>query len=181
MAYVSKNGIADRSLRHIAAEIGTSHRMLVYHFGSKDGLLLEVVRTVEEQQRQAMNELSTDDSLEPAEQLRRMAKRLTDPKLRGNERLFFELYAQALHEGTPASTLLPEVIRVWLKPLTELSIRHGVPPERAADHARLLLAVARGLLLDLVATGERRAVDRAFEHFIQLCDSSALIQVVDAA
>ena len=38
------DGLGDLSLRKIAGAIGTSHRMLLYHFGSKNGLLLEVVR-----------------------------------------------------------------------------------------------------------------------------------------
>ena len=37
------DGLGDLSLRKIAAAVGTSHRMLLYHFGSKNGLLLEVV------------------------------------------------------------------------------------------------------------------------------------------
>jgi AcrR family transcriptional regulator len=35
-------GIADLSLRQTAAAIGTSHRMLIYHFGSREGLLAAV-------------------------------------------------------------------------------------------------------------------------------------------
>ncbi len=45
--HFAADGLADQSLRRIAEAIGTSHRMLLYHFGSKDGLLLEVVRAVE--------------------------------------------------------------------------------------------------------------------------------------
>jgi len=41
------DGLGDMSLRKIAAAIGTSHRMLLYHFGSKSGLLVEVMRAVE--------------------------------------------------------------------------------------------------------------------------------------
>ena len=40
-------GIVDLSLREIASAIGTSHRMLIYHFGSCEGLLVAVVREVE--------------------------------------------------------------------------------------------------------------------------------------
>ena len=40
-------GLADQSLRRIAEAVGSSHRMLLYHFGSKDGLLLVVGREVE--------------------------------------------------------------------------------------------------------------------------------------
>ena len=166
--HVSAHGILDRSLRQLAAEIGTSHRMLVYHFGSKEGLLVEVVRAVEAEQRSLMAELAADDTLEAGEQVRRMNRRLTDPRLRGNERLFFELYVQALRGGGPAAELLPEVVHAWLAPLRELAVRYGVPSDRAATHARLMLAVARGLLLDLVATNERKAVDRAFDHFVEL-------------
>jgi AcrR family transcriptional regulator len=46
-------GIADLSLRQLAAAIGTSHRMLLYHFGSREGLLAAVTRAVEEQQQPA--------------------------------------------------------------------------------------------------------------------------------
>ena len=46
-------GIADLSLRQLAAAIGTSHRMLIYHFGSKAGLIVAVIQTVEDAQRAA--------------------------------------------------------------------------------------------------------------------------------
>ena len=36
-------GIGDRSLRDVAAAVGTSHRMLLHHFGSREGLLLAIV------------------------------------------------------------------------------------------------------------------------------------------
>ena len=47
-------GIVDLSLREIAVGIGTSHRMLIYHFGSREGLLVAVVREVERRERQAL-------------------------------------------------------------------------------------------------------------------------------
>jgi AcrR family transcriptional regulator len=47
-------GIADLSLRELAAAIGTSHRMLIYHFGSREGLLAAVTTAVEDQQRAAL-------------------------------------------------------------------------------------------------------------------------------
>jgi AcrR family transcriptional regulator len=44
-------GIADLSLRELAAAIGTSHRRLLYHFGSREGLLVAIARAVEEAER----------------------------------------------------------------------------------------------------------------------------------
>ena len=54
MDYVRKNGVGDLTLRQLAAAVGTSHRMLVYHFGSKEGLFVEVIRSVEAEQVQAL-------------------------------------------------------------------------------------------------------------------------------
>ena len=44
--HVAEHGVGNLSLRGLAAALGTSHRMLIYHFGSRDGLLIEVIRAV---------------------------------------------------------------------------------------------------------------------------------------
>jgi AcrR family transcriptional regulator len=166
---LASNGIGEVSLRGLAAAVGTSHRMLIYHFGSKEGLLVEVVRTVEERQRAALADLADldgDPRLSPADGFRRFWRRLTDPALWPAERLFFELYGQAL-QGRPGTTpFLDGIVDNWLDPLTSLAVRYGVPPDQARTHARLGLAVARGLLLDLLATGNRAEVDAAMERFL---------------
>ncbi|HTA04061.1 MAG TPA: helix-turn-helix domain-containing protein, partial [Streptosporangiaceae bacterium] len=51
VAIATQGGIADLSLRELAAAIGTSHRMLLYHFGSREGLLAAVTLAVEEAER----------------------------------------------------------------------------------------------------------------------------------
>jgi AcrR family transcriptional regulator len=167
--HVAAHGIGDLSLRQLAAAIGTSHRMLVYHFGSKEGLLVEVVRAVEARQRQALADL--DDGSPPAEQARRMWRRLADPAMWPLERLFFELYGQALQGRTHTAELLDGIVDDMARPLAEILIRQGHPPETAAARARLGIAVVRGLLLDLLATGDRAAVDEAMELFISWCEA----------
>src|SRR6476661_4824305 len=94
--HVSQHGVGEISLRQLAAALGTSHRMLLYHFGSREALLIEVIRTVEEQQRMALATILEDADMPPAEIMRRMWARVADPALWPNERLFFEVYAQAL-------------------------------------------------------------------------------------
>lgn len=42
-SHVLENGLNDASLRPMAAAAGTSDRMLIYHFGSKDGLIGELL------------------------------------------------------------------------------------------------------------------------------------------
>jgi AcrR family transcriptional regulator len=166
--HVAAHGIGDLSLRQLAAALGTSHRMLVYHFGSKEGLLVEVIRTVEARQRQALAELAGDAHLPGPEQARRMWQRLADPALWPHERLFFEIYGQAL-QGRPHTTaLLSGIVDTWLEPLTELNLARGMPPQQARASARLGIAVTRGLLLDLLATGDRAGADEAMELFITM-------------
>ena len=166
MAHVTKHGVGELTLRQLAAAIGTSHRMLVYHFGSKEGLLVEVVRRFEDQQRRNLAALAGDQSRPPIEQMRRMWRRLTSPRMWPRERLFFELYGQALQGRTHTASLLPEIVESWIGPLTQWCEQSGVPGEEALRAAHLALAVGRGLLLDLLTTGDRKAVDATMEYFL---------------
>ena len=171
--YVAEHGVADLRLRRLAAALGTSHRMLIHHFGSKEGLLVEVVRVVEQRQRAALAELRTDPGLSVDEIGRRFWQRLTDPDLNRNERLFFEVYSQALQGRPWALPLLDGVVDDWLEPLGELVATPGTPRATARADARLALAVARGLLLDLLATGDREATDAAMDRYQVLRGSRA--------
>jgi AcrR family transcriptional regulator len=155
--HFAKNGIGDASLRSIATSIGTSHRMLIYHFGSREGLLAEVVRTVEQQQRDLLATLS---DLPIAEQAEEFWRRVTEAALVYGP-LFFELSAHAMQDLPHTEPLKADLINVWLPPLIELCVRAGIPPDQAPAYARLGLAASRGLLFDLLLTGDRAGVDEA--------------------
>lgn len=158
-------GIVDLSLREIAAAIGTSHRMLIYHFGSREGLLVAVVREVERRERERLG----DASLSVAD-ARRQWDHLADPSLRAQERLFFEIYAHALLGRPGTEGFLDEAVEGWISPVTALLIDAGIDEDDAEGLARLGLAVTRGLLLDLLATGDTAGTTRAFDLFTQLLD-----------
>src|SRR3954452_16296043 len=152
MAHVAAHGVGDLSLRGLAAALGTSHRMLIYHFGSREGLLIEVIRAVEAQQRAALADLLAQPDADPAEVMRGLWHRLADPALWPNERLFFEVYAQALQGSPHALPLLDGIVDGWGEPLTRIGVASGLPEAQARAQARLGVAVTRGLLLDLLAT-----------------------------
>ena len=166
--YVAGHGLTDLSLRGLAAELGTSHRMLSHHFGSKDGLWVAIVQEVERRQRDAVRELVPDPSTPFADAMRTWWRHISDPSLWPNERLFFEVYGQALHGRAPAKDLLDGVVDSWVEPIAEVIVAMGVAPADARALARLGVAVTRGLLLDLLATGDRPAVDAAMEQWIAL-------------
>ena len=166
MEYVAEHGVGDLSLRGLAAALGTSHRMLSYHFGSREGLLIEVIRTVEAQQRAGLATLLLDEDASPAEVMRRAWQGVADPALWPNERLFFEIYTQALQGHPHAQPLLDGIVDLWVEPLARILVAEGRTEAEARAEARLGVAVTRGLLLDLLATGDREAVDAAMERYI---------------
>jgi AcrR family transcriptional regulator len=165
--YVANHGIGDLTLRQLAAELGTSHRMLIHHFGSKDGLWVEIVRTVEQRQLELLPQILPDPAQPLPDQLRAWWKHISDPALWPNERLFFELYGQALQGRAHTTEMLDGIVDSWLDPIAELSVARGVPRATARAQARLGIAVTRGLLLDLLATGDVAEVDAAMEAFIE--------------
>ncbi|MEY2421029.1 MAG: hypothetical protein QOI95_1096 [Acidimicrobiaceae bacterium] len=166
VAFVAVHGLGDVSLRQMANALGTSHRMLSYHFGSKEGVFVAVVNEMERRQLEQMAALDADDATTPDELLRRMWRRLSDPKLWPHERLFFEVYGQALQGRAHTKQFLDDIVDSWLVPATEIAQRQGLPKREARARARLGLAVVRGLLLDLLATGDRKGCNDAMEAFI---------------
>jgi AcrR family transcriptional regulator len=170
--HVAGHGIGDLTLRGLASAIGTSHRMLIHHFGSKEGLWVAIVQEVERRQREVLAEVLPDPGQPPGKAMWSWWKHISDPSLWPHERLFFEVYAQALQGRPHASELFDErIVDSWVRPAAELSIRRGVPVDVAYAHARLGVATTRGLLLDLLATRDVEAIDQAMRAFIELYEA----------
>ena len=164
----ANGGLARRSLRDLAEHVGTSHRMLIHHFGSREGLVTAVVEAVERDQNNYLGELPDD----AAEAIRVTWRRTSMPSLWPIERLFFECYARGAQGEPPFDRLVPKLVEQTLAAV-------ATRPDVSADAegragARLGLAVIRGLLLDLVATGDRKATGRALELYASMvADRSA--------
>ncbi|MCU1359343.1 MAG: transcriptional regulator, TetR family protein, partial [Ilumatobacteraceae bacterium] len=165
VAAAAAGGLARRSLRELATEVGTSHRMLIHHFGSRDGLLAAVVQSVEREQNERISDLPDD----PAEAVRATWRQTSDPSYWPVERLFFECYARGAQGEAPFDRLVPTLVDQTLTALSERR-RDLAAGDDGAALARLGIAVIRGLLLDLVATGDRAATDRALEMFAEMLE-----------
>jgi AcrR family transcriptional regulator len=169
--YTAEHGISDLSLRSLASALGTSHRMLSFHFGSKEGLWLEIARTVDQRQRDRLRGFPPQPGQPLGELMRALWTHYSEPALWPYMRLFFELYGQALQGHPHTAGFLDEFVAgviAWLEPFVAVSVAAGVPEARARAHLRLGVAVTRGLLLDLLATGDRAGVDAAAEQFLAL-------------
>jgi AcrR family transcriptional regulator len=165
VAHALEHGVAEVSLRQLAAAIGTSHRMLIHHFGSREALIVEIIKVVEARQR-AVLDAELDRSETPTEAARRSWQQLRDPALWPQERLFFEVYGQALRGQPWAMPMLDGVVDDWVDVFAARLVAAGASERAARTAARLGLAVTRGLLLDLLATGDVDGVDEAMELFL---------------
>jgi AcrR family transcriptional regulator len=152
--YVLAHGLAGLSLRPLAKALGTSPRMLLYDFGSKERLIHEILAEIRRHETTLLDaEVRTLDDV-----WRWIAAPEREPFLR----LFFEIYVDALgrDEAQP-------LVRDWLAYLQE----RWTPAVDEAD-ATLMVAVVRGLLLDRLATGDRARTDAAFRRFSELLRDS---------
>lgn len=159
--YVCENGLADLSLRPLAEAIGTSPSLLLYHFGSKEALLLAVLKAGRARQHAMMQ------SVEMAGLSDRQAARLlwqawSSASWQPLTRLFFEVLALAMQAPQRFPGFLDEAVSDWLRALAP-----GTQTAASQAKATLLVATFRGLLLDLLATGDRARVNRAAQMFFQ--------------
>jgi AcrR family transcriptional regulator len=158
VAEAGAHGLADRSMRDVATAVGSSHRMLLYHFGSREGLVAAIVEAVESAQRDTLRTLAADaDS--PAELVRALWAVVSSPDLRPFVRLFFEtLAAQA---RVPGATF--DLTDDWLATAGDLGPEFS---EYDEVETRLGIAVVRGLLIDVLATGDTATAAAALERYL---------------
>jgi AcrR family transcriptional regulator len=165
--YVLANGLAGISLRPLAAAIDSSPRMLLYHFGSKDELVVAVIEETRKRHAELLEAWYERSAEHDARTLLLRAWQwLTAPRHDRLLRLLFESYGLALQDRRRHAAFLRSAVDDWIAPFARTLERQGFTPERAGALGTLLVAVVRGLLLDVLATGDRARVDRAFRSFI---------------
>jgi AcrR family transcriptional regulator len=169
--YVLSHGVGNLTLRPLAKALRTNARMLIYHFGSREGLMREVLACLREREDariQAWFRAGKKRRTLP-EFLRWQWQRLSAPQARSAVRLIFELYTLALQHPRDYPGVLEDPLAYWQK----LPEQAGVDSKTGAIEATLLLAMTRGLLLDLCATGDRARVGRAMNTFARLVENRA--------
>jgi len=170
--YVLGNGLASMSLRPLAKEIGSSPRVLLFLFGSKEGLIRALLTRAREDELSYLNQAperhGTRDRQDWGEYGREVWSWLAAPSHRALLTLWVEGYARSLlGEPGPWAGFGRDTVHDWL----ELLARRQPAGQRAAPEAEtertLLLAVLRGALLDLLATGDIERVTAAVERHLR--------------
>jgi AcrR family transcriptional regulator len=167
-AYALANGLADLSLRPLAKAIGSSPRVLLFLFGSKDGLTRALLARARQAELDALATLRARPRRATlADTGREVWAWLAAPEHRALLTLWLEGYARSLlGESGPWERFAAETVEDWLALLAtrqQASRRRSRPGEAERT---LLLAVLRGALLDLLATGDIERVSRAVESYL---------------
>lgn len=166
-SYVLEHGFADLSLRPLALAVDSSPRMLLYHFGSKEGMVTAVLRGIRQRQLAIFDQLRRSEFTMPVAVCKAAWAYMSQPNVGPMLKLFFETYALALRKPEAFPGFLEGAVEDWLRFLSE-PLR-GDGEERARAHATITLAMFRGFMLDFAATGDRERIGRAIDLWSETC------------
>lgn len=145
--YALEHGLIGLSLRPLAAAVGTSDRMLLYHFKDKDDLVAAVLRISNDR---AIAEIR---ALPRAADVRRAVSDLWDACTTGQlercQRLYVQAAALGLLGREPYLSVVRESNQLWVGALVDYLVDAGATRGRARRAAALLDATFMGLMLDL--------------------------------
>ena len=169
-AYVAEHGLAGLSLRPLADAVGLSPRTLLYHFGSKEAMVVAVLRSVRARQLAIFDRMRRSEVTTPGAICRAAWAYMSDPAIGPLLRLFFETYALALRDPNRFPGFLEGAVEDWLAFLAEPLLASGMSPERARVVATIVLAGYRGFMLDFVATADAKRIGAALDAWVEALD-----------
>ncbi|RLV49338.1 TetR/AcrR family transcriptional regulator [Nocardioides mangrovicus] len=145
--YALEHGLIGLSLRPLAADLGTSDRMLLYHFADKDDLVTTIVRTSTHRSSEALRGLPP--SADPERAVLDLWAVVSSPAITRCARLYSEASALGVLGAGPYDALVRESNEVWISAMAGHLAASGVPTRWAARLAWLVDETFMGLSLDL--------------------------------
>ena len=166
--YLIKHGLSGLSLRPLAKALGCTPRVLLYHFGSKEKMVTEVLAHIRREQRTAFGRIE-ETSFTKA--YLAVWKRMSAPDSEPFFRLFFETYGLALRHPRLYKAFLHDTIENWLQLMTGEFGGKGHKRKHARAFATIVLAGLRGFMLDFCTTHDRKRLDKAVELWLRSLES----------
>jgi AcrR family transcriptional regulator len=162
--YFLEHGIAGVSLRPLGSAIGSSARLLIFHFKSKEALITEALAELERRLQTSFQSMAQSHRPERGVSLyEELWLWATQPKNLRCLRLAYEVQVLANRDGA-LSQHLQSMTSSWMKMVLE-----SLPQEQRDPSTRTLYtAFFDGLVLDLLSTGERRRTTGALRRFVAL-------------
>ena len=166
--YLTKHGLAGLSLRPLAKAVGSSPRVLLYYFGSKEKMVVKVLAEVRQRQHASFGQMQAASF---AEACQTIWKHMSAPESEPLFRLFFEAYGIALCHPRLYKAFLRATIEDWLQFVADQLCREGYKRREALAFATIVLAGLRGFMLDYCATRDRKRLDHAVGLWVRTLDS----------
>lgn len=167
--YALEHGLAELSLRPLATAIGSSPRVLLFLFGSKDGLVRALLARARADELELLEEaVSAGGAHDLPTAVEVVWKWLAAEEHRPVLGLWVEVYGRSLvqPEG-PWADFARQTVEDWLAVLATTQsprLRRG---RSAAAERTLALSVLRGALLDLLATGDVARTSAAVQRHVE--------------
>jgi AcrR family transcriptional regulator len=169
--YLVKHGIAELSLRPLANAVGSSPRVLLYYFGSKEKLVVKALARLRERQQSTFSRMREAKYKQPSDACRAIWQQMSAPQSELLFKFFFETYAMALRHPKNYADFLKTAVEDWLEFVAAPLIRKGHANEQARAFATVVIAGFRGFMLDYCASRDRTRVDRAVDLWLASLDT----------
>jgi len=171
VGYLVQNGVTELSLRPLAKAVGSSPRVLLYYFGSKENLIVQAVKSLRQRQRAGIAKMRAARFERASDACRAIWRQMSAPESEAAFRLSLETYVLALRHPELFGDFLSSSTENWLEFLAEDLMRRGAPMKEARVYASVVIAGFRGLMLDYCASRDRERLDRALDLWIESLDA----------
>jgi AcrR family transcriptional regulator len=162
IAYLVKRGVADLSLRPMAEAVGTSARLLIFHFGSKERLLSDVLERMQAYLQRSLGELLHLEHAADRAPLRLFWDWALKDANFAQLCVVYQLQVLAAQDPKTYGKYLKKNSLHWLETIQSVL----KPSQRSPALATLIAAVFDGLFIEVMSTGDRRRASAALDEFI---------------
>ncbi|MRH92095.1 TetR family transcriptional regulator [Nocardia sp. SYP-A9097] len=156
--------ISDLTLRKLAEQLGTSHRMLIHHFGSRDGYLAALLTEVRREEQESLRALDAKGTFRGAVEM--MERLYLDPANHTRLAAMFYVTGLAVQDPAPYRDFL-ESLSDWTTLLSSLGEKEGMDGDAARAMADALVWSARGIIIVGITTGDLEASVRELHNVIR--------------
>jgi AcrR family transcriptional regulator len=174
--YLLERGVADLSLRPLAAKVGSKARLLLYHFGSKDSLVTDAMIVVRDRVQQTFARLVEDGrNRKPSEIMLAFWTWAISKQHERYLRLFFEVHGLALQKPKRYGRYLQGAVTSWVEMMASVLPAKLTQATRRAL-ATLAVSTVVGLLLDYLSSGNKKRTSDALDQFATSFDALLLLK-----
>jgi AcrR family transcriptional regulator len=161
LGYFLENGVQNLSLRPLAKDLGTNARMLIYHFGSKEQLIIETLELAQQHQLETLNK-SPKPKANSETELARLWQWFSSENFLAFGRLLFEVEILGINGNAHYRIFAKQVFEEWVK---FIQTRFSNCDDATA---RVIVNTFSGLLLDLLVTRDFKRINGSFRVFSTL-------------